>query len=549
MTEFSNEGVSVSSIARIMHQSPREFAMKKTWWLAAVVIFGVFLGCGGGSDTRVISSSSKAITAYALGSISGTINDTEKTISVLMPPDTDVTALVAVFITTGSSVKVGSTIQTSGSTPNDFSDPVVYTVTAADGTTQDYTVTVTVSSSRCGFLDESFGTKGVATTSIGEGNDYALAGDIQGDGKIGVAVYSHDGSRYDFALARYNMDGSLDASFGSGGKVTTPVGSGDAAARGLAIQPDGKIVAVGVSYNAGNSDFTVVRYDPEGRLDATFGPQQNGIVTTAIGNADDVANTVSLQTDGKIVVAGYSYNGANNDFAVVRYLEDGGLDSSFGTGGKVTTPVGGGYDIAYALGIQEDGGILAGGVSYNGANNDFAVVRYLEDGSLDSSFGTGGKVTTPVGAFLDIAYALGLQSDGKIVLAGASNDGQRNVFALVRYDPDGGLDSGFGVGGKVTTAIGDRFAAASALAVQTDGKIVAAGMAYDEANSDVVLVRYQEDGRLDPSFAAEGISTISLGVGYDVAGAVKCQTDGKIVVAGYAYSGGSYDFVLLRYWP
>src|SRR5512145_2793219 len=222
--------------------------MRKKYLLPALMFLMVVMGCGGGGDTTSVLSSTKAITAFSLDGVSGTIDETGKTIAVFMRNGTVVNNLVATFTTTGSSVKVGSTVQISGSTSNDFTGSVDYTVTAANGTTQNYTVTVTVSSSDSGFPDTTFGTNGIVTTSIGSGNDYATAMEIQSDGKIVVAGYSHNGSKYVFALVRYNVDGSVDEDFGSGGKVTTSIGSGDAAAYALAIQSgDGKIVVAGVS--------------------------------------------------------------------------------------------------------------------------------------------------------------------------------------------------------------------------------------------------------------------------------------------------------------
>jgi len=160
-----------------------------------------------------------------------------------------------------------------------------------------------------------------------------------------------------------------------------------------------------------------VRYNANGSLDTSFGT--GGIVTTPIGNSND-ASALGIQSDGKIVVAGGSSNGSNYDFALVRYNTNGSLDTSFGTGGIVNTPVGSSNDYARTLGIQSDGKIVAAGDSSNGSKNDFALVRYNANGSLDTSFGTGGIVTTPVGSSGG-AYALAIQSDGKIVAAGSSN--------------------------------------------------------------------------------------------------------------------------------
>ncbi|MFM7739828.1 MAG: delta-60 repeat domain-containing protein, partial [Planctomycetota bacterium] len=145
-----------------------------------------------------------------------------------------------------------------------------------------------------------------------------------------------------------------------------------------------------------------------------------------------------------IVVAGWAHNGSNDDFALVRYNADGSLDTSFGTAGKVTTPVGTSNDQGYSVTIQPDGKIVLAGSTHNGSNWDFALVRYNADGSLDTSFGTGGMVTTPIGTNDDYGLSVTFQPECKIVVAGWAHNGSNWDFALVRYNADGSLDTSFG---------------------------------------------------------------------------------------------------------
>src|SRR5262249_51395919 len=180
----------------------------------------------------------------------------------------------------------------------------------------------------------------------------------------------------------------------------------------------------------GGSNFAVARYNADGTLDTTF--SFDGKVTTDFGG-DDRAFSVAIQADGKIVVAGASLTNPGDDFALARYNPDGSLDAGFGTGGKVTTAFGSGLDHANACTIQADGKIVAVGAD----GGDFALARYNSDGSLDGTFGTGGKVTTDFGGQLEEAFGVAMQADGKIVAAGAAAGG----FALARYYPDGHLDS------------------------------------------------------------------------------------------------------------
>ncbi|MEV6297277.1 calcium-binding protein [Streptomyces sp. NPDC051896] len=382
-----------------------------------------------------------------------------------------------------------------------------------------------------GDLDPTFGTGGKVLTDFG-GTDFATA--VQADGKI-IAVGQSDGTSagdFDFALARYNTDGSLDTSFGTGGKVHTDFGTG------------GKIVAAGVTLAGGIQQFAVARYNTDGSLDATF--NGTGAVTTSFGGQDS-AQGVALQADGKIVAAGFSNAHGGNDFALARYNNDGSLDSAFGSGGKVLTDFGtGGNDIANGV-VVTDGKIVAAGSSDSGGTNDFALARYnTTDGSLDTSFGTGGLVTTDFGGTNDQASGVVLQTDGKIVAAGQSNAGATIDFALARYNPiDGSLDTSFGTGGKVTTDFGGTDEAFG-VALQTDGKIVAAGLTTAGGSVNFALARYNTNGTLDSCFGTGGKVITDFG-GTDLAQGVAVQTGGKIVAAGRSNAGGTFDFALARY--
>ncbi len=286
-----------------------------------------------------------------------------------------------------------------------------------------------------GNLDPSFDGDGIVATGIssspGSSNEYAWAVAIQSDGKIVAAGYANNGSNDDFALARYNTNGSLDATFGSGGKITTPILSSHDIAQAVAIQSDGKIVAAGRAYNGSNDDFALARYNSDGSLDTSF--DSDGKVTTAIGVLSDGAYAIAIQSDGKIVVAGYANNGSNDDFALARYNTNGSLDATFGSGGKVTTPILSSTDQAYAVASQSDGKIVVAGRAYNGSNDDFALARYNSNGSLDTSFDTDGKLSTVIGNGNDYVRAMRLQSDGKIVVAGYANTGTNDDFTLARY--------------------------------------------------------------------------------------------------------------------
>jgi uncharacterized delta-60 repeat protein len=409
----------------------------------------------------------------------------------------------------------------------------------------------------------SFGTNGIVTTAIGSGDDYGNSVAIQSDGKIVVAGHSYNGTNHDFAVVRYNTDGSLDTNFGNSGKVTTAIGSTTDIGYSVEIQSDGKIVVAGYSDNGSNEDIVIVRYYTDGSLDTTFGGNNNGIVTTAIGSGDERGYSVAIQSDNKLVVAGSTFDGSMMNFAVVRYNTDGSLDTTFGGDGKVTTDISEGTpetagalyygDSGKEVVIQSDGKIVVVGYSHTGSNtfgdNDIAVVRYNTDGSLDTGFGTGGKVTTAIGIREDEAHAVVIQSDNKIVIAGRSKINSNHDFIAVRYNTNGSLDTSFGTDGKVNTAFGTRIDNGWAMALQSDGKIVVAGTSQITGTTyDFSLVRYKTDGSLDETFGTGGkVTTDGVGSQNDRVYDIAIQSDGKIVVAGHSYNGTNHDFAVVRY--
>ncbi|MBI2595273.1 hypothetical protein HYW46_00885 [Candidatus Daviesbacteria bacterium] len=395
-----------------------------------------------------------------------------------------------------------------------------------------------------GTLDLSFGTNGIVSTEFSADPDatdgtFALAASLQPDGKIVAGGFGFTGTDWDFAVARYNPDGSLDTTFDNDGKVMTSFGS-TSEILALKIQEDGKIVATGdVSSTTTTSDFGLVRYNSDGSLDSTFG--MSGKVTTDFGGSESPQGLVILN-DGKIMVAGNK----DENFMLVRYNSNGTLDTTFGTNGYVVTDFGG-VDGATSLLLQSDGKLVAGG--YNGtdfASTRFAAARYNSDGSLDTSFGTGGKVTTDFGA-TSIAFSSVLQNDGKIILAGDVRLANLD-FALVRYNTDGSLDTGFGNGGKVITDFNNTDEELFAIGIQTDGKILGTGMNNGLNGTVFALVRYNMNGMLDTDFGTAGKVTAELGTGDNAqAFALAIQTDGQVVVSGIIFNGPKATFGLARF--
>jgi uncharacterized delta-60 repeat protein len=354
-----------------------------------------------------------------------------------------------------------------------------------------------------GSLDTSFGREGIVTTAgVGGGGNSVT---LQANGKILVTCVTNEKG---FSLVRYNPNGSLDTTFDSDGKVTTDFGYGSNATS-VTLQADSKILVAGSSSNGSNTDFALVRYNPNGSLDTTF--KGYGIVTTAIG-FDDGGNSVTLQTDGKILVAGQSDNIVDYqkyDFALVRYNTNGSLDTSFSDDGKLTTDISSSSDYAQSVLVQTDGKILVAGYSFYGSNVKFALVRYNTNGSLDTTFDSDGKVTTDFSPSSDHAQSVLVQTDGKILVAGTSDSYNGRDFALVRYNPNGSLDTTFSNDGKVTTNF-DFSADGNSVTLQADGKILVAGISYtaaDLSSSDFAIVRYNSNGSLDTTFDGIQLTT------------------------------------------
>jgi len=396
-----------------------------------------------------------------------------------------------------------------------------------------------------GNLDGDFDADGKVTTDFGTGDDLGQSVAIQPDGRIVVAGSASNGTNKDFAVARYNTDGTLDNSFSVDGKVTAPFGTSDDIGQSVAIQPDGKILVAGYSNNGTDNDFAVARYNTDGTLDNSF--SVDGKATTAVGMGDDRGQSVALQPDGRIVVAGYAHNGVDQDFALARYNTDGTLDNSFSADGKVTTDFGMGHDYGRSVAFQPDGKILVAGYANNGTDDDFALARYNTNGTLDSSFSADGKVTTPFGTDDNYGTSVAIQLDGRVVVAGFSFIGTDSDFALARYNVDGSLDNSFNVDGKVTTAFGTGGDVGYSVAVQQDGKIIVAGFSFIGTDGDFALARYNMDGTLDNSFSIDGKVTTTFGTGVDRGNSVAIQPDGRIVVAGYAYISVEPDFAVARY--
>jgi uncharacterized delta-60 repeat protein len=370
---------------------------------------------------------------------------------------------------------------------------------------------------------------------------------VQPDGRILVLGHMNNGANDDVLLLRYSPDGTLDLTFGLGGYAIYDSG-GNERGLGLALQPNGKIVVTGYVYAGTHRDVLILRYNANGSLDATFGT--GGALTYGAPGRTDIGFGVAHQADGRIVVAGETSNGTDQDLLVLRYNPDGTMDGGFGAGGVFTYGgPGANQDRGFALALQGDGKIVVAGASILNTKDDVLLLRLDTNGALDATFGTGGVVTyTGPGDNPDYGNGVAVQRDGKIVVAGATSKGATFDVLLLRYNANGVLDNTFGTGGVTTWDNGgNRDDYGYGLVVQSNGRIVAAGYTDNGANADVLVLRYDPSGALDRSFGFNGVfGWNGTASGSDYGQGLAIQSDGKLIVVGYSFNGVNDDVLIMR---
>ena len=378
------------------------------------------------------------------------------------------------------------------------------------------------------------------------GRDIAL----QSDSKILVTGYMTNGTDNDLMVIRFNSNGTLDAGFGTNGAYIYDGGNGNDDGYAIAVQSDNKILLAGDSSNGSDGDVLVLRLDTDGKLDPDFG--SNGIFTFDSGSGGDGAIDLLVQSDGDIVICGYSSNGTDNDLLVMRLNANGALDTTFGSNGLAVYDGGGSQDFGLRLTVQNDDKILVAGSSDDGSNEDILIARFNTSGTLDASFGTGGIVLYDGGDY-DRGYGIDTNSNGNILVTGIRTQPNPNNtdydIPVICFDSDGNLDTSFGNNGIVLFDGGNREECYD-LMVQSDDTILVAGHSGNSAAGpsdwSIVVLKYDPDGALDTTFGTGGVyeydPTENTEWGYGLA----LQSDGKIVVAGQAHNGTDDDVIVLR---
>ncbi|HPG61473.1 MAG TPA: delta-60 repeat domain-containing protein [Casimicrobium sp.] len=398
-----------------------------------------------------------------------------------------------------------------------------------------------------GTLDASWGTlsplgAGKVSTDIGSRDDSAAAMTRQPDSKVLLAGTCYDGTNNDFCVARYTPNGTLDTSWNGTGKVITAIGSGSDTASAMTLQPDGKVLLAGkCDNNSGYYEFCATRYNANGTLDLTW--NGTGQVMTTINGAWDSAQAITLQPDGKVLLAGTCYIGPGSDFCAARYNLNGTLDTTWNGTGKVITDIGIVLSSAAAIAVQPDGKVLLAGYCYNGGNNDFCATRYNANGTLDTTWNGTGRVITAMGGGDGTASAMTLQPDGKVLLAGTCS----SDFCAARYNANGSLDTSWNGTGKLLSAIGSGYDSAGAITLQPDGKVLLAGYCYNGTNNDFCAARYNSNGTLDTTWNSTGKVITAIGSSDDTSTAMTLQPDGRVLLAGNCRNGTYTEFCVARY--
>jgi uncharacterized delta-60 repeat protein len=390
------------------------------------------------------------------------------------------------------------------------------------------------------WFDPTFGEDGKVSTAFGEyTTDEVRDLAIQADGKIiavGSANETDTSYRRGFGLARYLEDGSPDLSFSGDGRVLTFLTRDSDAANAVAIQPDGRILVGGQGSISYKSRFALARYDADGALDETFGV--NGSVLTSFERDESLILDLALQADGGIVVAGRTRTGSDSDVALARYTADGALDASFSGDGIEVTQVGAASTGAVALEILPDGKLLVAAAAYSPPYHVY-LLRYLPDGALDPTFGQAGIVAVDMGGQATL-NDMALQRDGKILLAGMRPDG----FGVTRTRADGAVDTAFGIGGA---AIASMLNGVTRVLQDRSGNVLVAGRYLPASGSDFAVARFKANGALDTSFGDNGAARVNWGDGeQSIPWAMQVDAKGRIVLGGATGAGTRADFGLAR---
>ena len=386
-----------------------------------------------------------------------------------------------------------------------------------------------------GTLDPTFGSAGIATIDIATVYDYGQAVAVQPDGRIVMAGYAYS----DLVLARFMPDGAPDPSFGTGGLVTLP----GCAAYAMMLQDDGYIVVGGSHGGPADAQAMLMRFDPNGIPDPHFGDA--GRVSFGDPGTSEYIEGLAIQADGRIVGVGTKCGDFPYcEFLVVRVLGDGTPDASFGSGGSITVDITAEEERGYGVAVREDGRLVITGQYGSNMGPGIFLFGLNADGGMDNTF----MPTLPSGVGPSWSYTVRVLADDKLLVAGAMFNGQQNDFILLRYEADGSLDEGFGDGGIVLTDLYGNTDNSITVVEQADGKLIQVGTTIDaQFGRSIALVRFHPDGAIDRAFGDNGRVITDLAGDDEMAFDAALQPDGKLVITGYVRTDGDEDLLVARY--
>ncbi|MGB5846995.1 MAG: hypothetical protein WBH40_00830 [Ignavibacteriaceae bacterium] len=388
-----------------------------------------------------------------------------------------------------------------------------------------------------GDLDKTFGKGGKVNLGIGGYYDVAKSMALQNDGKIVVVGYGKESlvSFKGLSMTRYLQNGEMDNEFGNYGVIHRVTMDLEGEANSVVIQKDNKIVVAGysISPSTNNEEITLIRFTENGNVDKSFGIK--GFTVTEVSSEKDNAESVAIQRDGKIVVVGSTDHKPTTDIVLIRYDENGSIDYSFGINGIVITDINSSLDIGKSLVIQSDGKIIVSGYTHIINKFFMTLLRYDSNGALDPTFGNGGIIVTEINGRrgkMDMA----MQNDGKIILVGPSEVESSHHFTVLRFNKNGSLDKSFGNNGVTKTIIGN-YSEAESVALDLNGNIVVAGTT-ELGNEEFVVAMYNQGGMLVREFGLDGVVKIGfIKNSVDRAHSVVIDNDGNIIVAGETKNG------------
>lgn len=397
-----------------------------------------------------------------------------------------------------------------------------------------------------------FGTTGYTVQNFGKSSE-ARAGAYYSNGRLVLTGHYFNGSNNDFATIRLFADGTLDTTWGSGGQVITDLNGRDDRSHGVAIDSLGRVVIVGTTQTSNNGnafDFGVVRFNSRGQLDTKF--NTTGKVTTNFGsNSADFPRSVAIDSLNRVVVGGFRDNASDGQdyaFAVARYDTNGVLDTKFASAGRAITDVTPAqHDTLESVALLSDNRILAFGRTKSGSATDFAVVRYGTNGILDTTYGTGGKVTTNFAGREDMAWAGAWDGEDRFTVAGRVHSGSNYDVGIARYNSDGSLDSNWGASGKMTQAISTTGNdVPRGMTIFGSNDILVTGRVHNGSNWDLFAMRLLSDGALDTRYDTDGMYTADLRGRDEEINSMVWDGAYYFTAIGGSHNGSNLDFAVAR---